>query len=145
VEMVTNGTCKVETVTNSKQTLVNVSVPACTIIRVGHNCIFTPYMTVYLMISLPKIPYIHHIYMVLANPNYNGNRFWHYLVRTLARGGCARGCGQYRSQRLFQHWRTQLCCLGRVHGDERACCACLHLRVCVCAFVCVHLCVCEAL
>jgi hypothetical protein len=25
-------------------------------------------MTVYLVISLPKIPYIHHIYMVLANP-----------------------------------------------------------------------------
>ena len=26
-------------------------------------------MTVYLVISLPKIPYIHHIYMVLANPS----------------------------------------------------------------------------
>jgi hypothetical protein len=27
-------------------------------------------MTIYLVISLPKIPYIHHIYMVLANLNY---------------------------------------------------------------------------
>jgi len=27
-------------------------------------------MTVYLVISLPKIPYIHRIYMVLANPIY---------------------------------------------------------------------------
>jgi hypothetical protein len=36
--------------------------------RVGQNRIYTPYMTVYLMISLPKIPYIHRIYMVLANP-----------------------------------------------------------------------------
>jgi len=25
-------------------------------------------MTVYLVLSLPKIPYIHRIYMVLANP-----------------------------------------------------------------------------
>jgi len=38
--------------------------------RVGQNRICTPYMTVYLVISLPKIPYIHRIYMVLANPMY---------------------------------------------------------------------------
>jgi len=38
--------------------------------RVGQNRIYTPYMTVYLVISLPKIPYIHRIYMVLANPIY---------------------------------------------------------------------------
>jgi len=38
--------------------------------RVGQNHIYTPFMTVYLMISLPKIPYIHRIYMVLANPTY---------------------------------------------------------------------------
>ena len=37
-------------------------------IRVGQNHIYTPYMTVYLVISLPKIPYTHLIYMVLANP-----------------------------------------------------------------------------
>jgi hypothetical protein len=36
--------------------------------RVGQNLIYTPYMTIYLVISLPKIPYIHRIYMVLANP-----------------------------------------------------------------------------
>jgi hypothetical protein len=48
-------------------------------IRVGQNRIYTPYMTVYLVISLPKIPYIHriyiyiyiYIYMVLANPTYD--------------------------------------------------------------------------
>jgi hypothetical protein len=27
-------------------------------------------MTVYLVISLPKIPYMHRIYMVLANPTH---------------------------------------------------------------------------
>jgi len=38
--------------------------------RVGQDRIYTPYMTVYLVISLPKIPYIHRIYMVLANPTH---------------------------------------------------------------------------
>jgi len=38
--------------------------------RVGQNHIYTPYMTVYLVISLPKIPYIHRTYMVLANPTH---------------------------------------------------------------------------
>ena len=41
---------------------------SCRVFRVGQNCTFTPYMTVYLVISLPKIPYKHRIYMVLANP-----------------------------------------------------------------------------
>jgi len=36
--------------------------------RVGQNRIYTPYMTVHMVISLPKIPYTHRIYMVLANP-----------------------------------------------------------------------------
>ena len=35
--------------------------------RVGQNRIYTPYMTVYLVISLPKIPYIHRIFMPVAN------------------------------------------------------------------------------
>jgi len=36
--------------------------------RVGQNRIYTPYMTEYSVISLPKIPYIHRAYMVLADP-----------------------------------------------------------------------------
>jgi len=39
-----------------------------TLYRVGQNRIYTPYITVCLIESLPKIPYIHRIYMVLANP-----------------------------------------------------------------------------
>jgi len=31
---------------------------------------YTPYMTVCMVISLPKIPYIHRIYMVMATPTY---------------------------------------------------------------------------
>ena len=41
------------------------------IYRVGQNRIYTPYMTVYLVISLPKIPYVHRVYIVLANPTHN--------------------------------------------------------------------------
>ena len=40
--------------------------------RVGQNRIYTPYMTVYLVVFLPKIPYIYRIYMVLANSRYIG-------------------------------------------------------------------------
>jgi hypothetical protein len=36
--------------------------------RVGQNRIYAPYMTVYLVISLPKKTYMHRVYMVLANP-----------------------------------------------------------------------------
>ena len=36
--------------------------------RVGQNRIYTPYMTVYLVIYLPGISYMHRIYIVLANP-----------------------------------------------------------------------------
>jgi len=43
------------------------------ITRVGQNRIYTPYMTVHSVISLPKIPYTHRIYMVLANPNHYGS------------------------------------------------------------------------
>jgi hypothetical protein len=35
--------------------------------RVGQNRIYTPYMTVYLVIFLPNLPCIYRIYMVLAN------------------------------------------------------------------------------
>jgi len=38
--------------------------------RVGQNRVYAPYMTVYLVISLPKYC-IHRIYMVLANPTHS--------------------------------------------------------------------------
>ena len=47
------------------------SCSALKITRVGQNRIYTPCMTVYLVISLPKIPYLSRIYMVLANPKNN--------------------------------------------------------------------------
>jgi len=50
-----------ETLLSSRQSL-------CQVLRVGQNRIYTSYMTVYMVISLPKLPYTHRIYMVLANP-----------------------------------------------------------------------------
>jgi hypothetical protein len=38
--------------------------------RVGQDRTYTPYMTVYLVISQPNIPYLLRIYSVLANPTY---------------------------------------------------------------------------
>jgi hypothetical protein len=50
--------------------LVNLGIRTVLISRVGQNRIYTPYMTVYLVISLPSVPYMHRIYMVLANPTH---------------------------------------------------------------------------
>ena len=49
--------------------------------RVGQNRISAPYMTVFMVISLPKIPYIHYIYLLnvclrstLTNKHHSGLR-----------------------------------------------------------------------
>jgi hypothetical protein len=39
--------------------------------RVGQNRIHTPYITVYLVVFLPKIPYIHHIYIYGSGQPYS--------------------------------------------------------------------------
>ena len=47
--------------------------------RFGQSRIYSPYMTIYLVISLPNKPYVHRIYMVLANPIHTPNLnypFW---------------------------------------------------------------------
>ena len=36
--------------------------------KIGQSRIHAPYMTVHLVIPPPEIPYMHRIYMVLANP-----------------------------------------------------------------------------
>jgi len=52
---------------------------------VGQNRIYAPYMTVYLIESLPKTPYIHRIYMVLVNPRRKRSTIYYILVCTGAR------------------------------------------------------------
>jgi hypothetical protein len=65
--------------------------------RVGQNRICTPYVTVYLVIYLPKLPYIHrntYKCMVLANPKFNpgGTTRGSSVVVTFNSGGTAKGC-----------------------------------------------------
>jgi len=38
--------------------------------RIGQNRLYTPYTTAYEVVSLPKLPLIHRIYVVLANPTH---------------------------------------------------------------------------
>jgi hypothetical protein len=61
--------------------------PVC---RVGQNRIYTPYMTVYMVISLPKMPYTHRIYIVLANPT---NTVCIYGSGLLSADGVGKGQG----------------------------------------------------
>ena len=57
--------------------------------RVGQNPISAPYMTVCMVISLLKLPYIHRIYMVLAKPMYKSLGFCgHKACAGLARTVC---------------------------------------------------------
>ena len=84
--------------------------------RVGQNRIYTPYMTVYLLISLHKIPYIHRIYMVLANPSHisvctNVASLYHHLNHL--------NYGWFRAQRH----------------------ALLNLSSCLCVLACVQACI----
>jgi len=44
------------------------TMPCCWKRRVGQNWLYTPCVTVIFVISLPRIPWIHHIYVVLAIP-----------------------------------------------------------------------------
>jgi len=100
-----------------------------TFFRVGQNRIYTPYMTVHLVISLPKIPYVHRIHMVLANPTIL--RFAAAPGVLATTSGLAAGqlcavscalelpgrCGTRLSYRLrhtlsLSHYRRMLHCLG---------------------------------
>jgi len=55
---------------------------ASNIARVGQNRMYAPYMTVCMVISLPKIPYIHRIYTVYIWfwPTLNIARTYYTLV-----------------------------------------------------------------
>jgi hypothetical protein len=60
------------------------------LIRVGQNRMYVPYMTVYLVISLPEIPYTHriNIYVVLANPTYIVSSIHNSNLSCMRSSGC---------------------------------------------------------
>jgi len=74
--------------------------------RVGQNRIYTPYMTVYLVITLPEIPYMHRIYMVLANPKYFA-RGWMQAVSV--------PCGAHKPEPF-----AQINCTGATKNEPKA-------------------------
>jgi len=87
-------------------------------IRVGQNRIYAPYMTVYMVISVPKIPYMHYIYMVLANPT----------QQTLCPHLCLCVCEQFV---LSKYTHTTVCaCKGTSHAGKhtRNMCMCIHTQ-----------------
>jgi len=55
--------CVIKSTNDGYKNGVHIGTAIC---RVGQNRIYTPYTTVYFVFFLPKIPYIHRIYMVLA-------------------------------------------------------------------------------
>ena len=52
-----------------QRTLVSLAWSLSVMHMVGQNRVHTPYMAGILVISLPKIPYVHRIYVILANPS----------------------------------------------------------------------------
>jgi hypothetical protein len=129
--------------------------------RVGQNRIYTPYMAVYLVIPLPKIPYINRIYMVLANPKHLlCHRICCAFVPHLqASQMCSASFVQAYTlvqkrglkQELGHHKSVQNACLfcsctqHWIHKTrEIRCvyvCVCVRMCVCVRACVCVFMCV----
>jgi hypothetical protein len=84
--------------------------------RVGKNLICTPYMTVYLEISQPKIPYTHRVYRVLANPNYTGFPDTPAPPLTMLANVCTTKCAcQFACVCAF------MCVYPRTCGDGLAC------------------------
>jgi len=81
------------------------------LIRVDQNRIYTTYMTVYQVISLPKIMYIHRICKVLDSSTVIGNGCPLKLCSTLAACLCVDFLQQFRPQSLtslLTHWTQSL-------------------------------------
>ena len=110
-------------------------------------------MTVYFVISLPKIPYIHHIYMVLANPKLYWRCKCMYSdakvqsqVQSQVRHTCCR-CWYKSSKHAHRASRVHRACVQRkdwqthklIHTFAHACTyahTCMH----ACSHACIHTC-----
>ena len=81
-----------------------VTTPTCHMPRVGLSCICAPYLTLYSVISLPKIPYVHRIYMVLANPAHpvSGKQCKH--------GACCSLSSNASQATQYKHCKHRACC-----------------------------------
>jgi len=85
--------------------------------------IYTPYMTVYLVISLPKIPYTHRIYMTLNNPILLKSSYF-CMTHTF-------GCSS-RVERAFHKSGLAVVQVPHAFQPHHDLCVCVHVCVCVC-------------
>ena len=113
--------------------------------RVGQNRIYTPYMTICMVISLPKIPYIHrntYKCMVLANPTY-GPHMADTNCRTpnnKRRTSRWSSASCWRCSRLLQKFCSSVDSTLMLSWESMS-----SSILCVCVCVCVCLCVWEYL
>jgi len=87
-------------------------------------------MTLYLVISLPRTPYTHRIYRVLANPTHACYTY----AGTVFREGLALGLYREHTHRAALRARRYVCACVRVCVRV---CVCVSVCVCVCGCVCV--------
>ena len=88
--------------------------------RVGQNRIYTPYMTAYSVISLPKILYIHRIYMVLANPK--NEQYVSHVLYTTACYPCSWRCWFVAVGKWCCSTSCCLACVRKAGGGNLAIC-----------------------
>jgi hypothetical protein len=124
--------------------------------RVGGNRTCTPYMTVCMVTSLPKIPYTHRLYVCMYGFGQpykcsNGMRRRPSLEDPCLEHACAfYAWKQWRvlpsSMLLLLLLLLRLClvllCSGKAAGNHLSL-QCVCVCVCVCARVCVRACVCN--
>jgi hypothetical protein len=91
----------------------------CVMCRVGQNRIYTSYMTVYFVISLPKIPYIQRIYMVLANSSHVCIHIppLHSSLNLQQHPTKDRGITPQNAKQSQRGWRWGYKCLPNLHDE----------------------------
>jgi len=94
--------------------------------RIGQIHIYAPHMTIHLVISLPKLPCIHHI----CGPD----QYLTYFVRFLRVPALPREGGSRVHRPIMMAAKSR--------GHTSRSCVCLCVCVCVCVIVCLSVCVC---
>ena len=103
----------------------------CCMCRAGQNHVYTPYMTVYLVISLPRTPYMYRIIYGPGHPYVCAHPGGPCMVHALGRVAVP----------VCQYAYSSYSCVMRACVCERTSvcvcvCACVCARACVCVFVC---------
>jgi hypothetical protein len=108
--------------------------------RVGQHRIYTPYMTVYLVVFLPKIPYLHRIPNVLANPIHVRSSYLlvHGMEHVYTPGNVQAAIFCILPALNVKKRQARLWCNA---WDVRLC-TCMSVYMCVCVRACMCMCAC---